>query len=120
VLAGAAARHLRTIAQLDGAVTTYRRRQLLQADGAGAAALVGWLSWALDRPVDARDATLLAWRLAHDAGDHALQRRVLDFLSWLASTSAGGEAKAECGGVACWRTAVTARHRAGRDQRGRA
>jgi transcriptional regulator with XRE-family HTH domain len=132
VLAGAAARHLRTIAQLHGYATTYGRRQWLHVVGADPAALVGWLSRSLDRRAEVEDAITLAWRLARVTDDRVLQDRVHSLLGWLASaTHTGcsgrlGDATAvprvehAAGGVeaACWHAVATARHTAQR-RRGR-
>ncbi|MGH8909775.1 MAG: helix-turn-helix domain-containing protein [Egibacteraceae bacterium] len=113
VLAGAAARHVRTIEQLHGHATTRGRRQRLHAVGADAVLLAGWLAGVLDQRVEAQDAMTLAWRLARDTHDRMLPGRAQSLLSWLASRARSGGASGHPAGderSACWRAMAGARH----------
>ncbi|MGH8932762.1 MAG: helix-turn-helix domain-containing protein, partial [Egibacteraceae bacterium] len=81
----AAVTHLHGIERLIEFSMANGERPRLQAVNADAAALVGWLSWLLDRRAEAAHAMSSATRLARESGDRLLQARVLGLLSWMAS-----------------------------------
>ncbi len=81
----AAMTHLHGIERLVEFPMADGERQRVGAVNADAAALVGWLSWLLDRRAEAAHAMSSATRLARESGDRVLQARVLGLLSWMAS-----------------------------------